>query len=442
MKLAAAVLAILAAGMCLSAAERPPAFPPRAENAAVDYWAAVAELRGQRLDADPDLVAVADELRGLPAGAFSVDPRLVRLVEGDADAMEFLHMGAAKGFCRFDVKWEDGFDAKLLHLGAMRELARRAVVYAKLLDSQGRHGEAAEVYADLIQLSSHVAEEPTIISMLVGAAILDVTSKAVEEWLAGESPRGAVAALARRLEAGRRVHAFRTLAPKYYLDAERRIMTDYVRRAADALPDDLGRFARGGNDPAGIRGHLSRLKPEEKETFMERAIAGYDEAMKAYADAFDGPYFMRKEAIEKANRSVAEATKPGADPRPEDVLLPVLMPALTRAVDRFYLAEARLGALELLVAAAAARGRDGKYPAVVEDLAPAFPDGLPKDPFTGKGFVYELVEGRPRVAIAPHADLAAERPARAFALDLTRRLEEDRAALAEFTKVRAGAERD
>jgi hypothetical protein len=70
----------------------------------------------------------------------------------------------------------------------------------------------------------------------------------------------------------------------------------------------------------------------------------------------------------------------------------------------------------------------------LEKLAGRFPKGLPKDPFSGKDFIYHLKEGLPAV------ECSAPEPVRAETavlgqwnyLDLGRRRQKDAAALKEF----------
>jgi len=62
-------------------------------------------------------------------------------------------------------------------------------------------------------------------------------------------------------------------------------------------------------------------------------------------------------------------------------------------MERFARVEARLSVMRLACAVEVYRIRRGRLPASLEELAPDILPKLPRDPFTGRGYIYRVKPG-------------------------------------------------
>jgi hypothetical protein len=67
------------------------------------------------------------------------------------------------------------------------------------------------------------------------------------------------------------------------------------------------------------------------------------------------------------------------------------MPAFSRAFRNFTEAETLAQASRVAIACKIYRHKHGTYPPGLKDLAPEYIGEIPKDPFTGKDFVYRMI---------------------------------------------------
>jgi hypothetical protein len=73
-------------------------------------------------------------------------------------------------------------------------------------------------------------------------------------------------------------------------------------------------------------------------------------------------------------------------------LSPSVLDTADGLVEAATLEDAILSGLEVAFALELCRQRQGKYPALLADLAPLMPKGVPKDPFSTDDFIYRLDE--------------------------------------------------
>ncbi|HRQ72612.1 MAG TPA: hypothetical protein PLU35_06255 [Phycisphaerales bacterium] len=130
--------------------------------------------------------------------------------EAAAKKLEELQ-GAINTFCRaaameecdFGLDFDHGFELLLPHLGKMRMAARLIASDAVRLAEAGQADEAAERLAALYGIARHVADDGTLISSLVGAAVAALANQGVERLLSegkmGEAGRVALEAAFERL---------------------------------------------------------------------------------------------------------------------------------------------------------------------------------------------------------------------------------------------------
>lgn len=427
----AVLLSLLHASLTTSASAQEERFrlPPRSDNAAINYLLAVALFQQNET---PDSAAVQkrihEEIWKLPPKALSECPDVLAVLEGDmpeVGPLMALHEGAEKPRCAFDVDWQAGPGAYLQHLSLMRQLGRRSLAVAKCVEFEGDPVRAAGIHGDVARMGAHVAEEPLIISGLVGAAVLNMAASEAEGLLARDPGSEAVEKLLSILQ----TVPDRPFPVDIYFRSEAEIFGGWYERNLETAAKDIAGMA-DGPDAAPVLKRISASKPEDLLAW----IRGYREFMDRLAEAARGPYW------ESAPRASELMTKLGGDAAKDNPLLATLVPSLSKCQEQFATAEARLGMIRLLCAAQLHKEKTGNYPAALDELSPYFPDGkLPKDPFTGRAFLYTLVEGLPRIECQPPEELKRNRPGR-YHFDLARRRAEDGQALEQFLRERKAEE--
>ncbi len=267
----------------------------------------------------------------------------------------------------------------LPHLAPMRKLARLMVAEGHHLEQEGKPKEALQSYLLLFPMADHSAQEPFLISGLVGIALRSIGIKAIREclarydlpaetlvWLAGELEKaeayeldrnGWIAfecAAAKQMTQPQYVLALEVFAgevrmpqsPAYRIFAE-------TRAARILFPDrtmqkDFERFYDHVDT-------LNRMKPWE----TARAIAERD----------DTAFMM--ENVKDWN-----------------LLAPLLLPGLNGIQDRYIRTMCDFNALRIEVALWRYRKVHGDFPENLDAIAPEFIKALPPDPYTGKDFRY------------------------------------------------------
>lgn len=277
----------------------------------------------------------------------------------------------ARPRCRFPVKWEDGYAAKLPHLAQLRRLCYLLCTRAIIDARDGKAAEAMRSVARAYQVAGALHDEPLLISLLVRIAILRSASLALREVTTLTDPAPAdvqtLAAVLTQVD----LQAQTLQAMK----AERAAglwAFDHVRKGGLAalaeLDDQIG-------PPQGdLQAAASRL-----------AYLGW--GMAADEIAF----------LDRMERQIQAAHLPWRDPRsrlpnttddlPRNALLTrMILPALGsvgKARDRGL---ADLAGSRALLALLAYRGEHGAYPRALSELA--VQPSLPLDPFSGQALVY------------------------------------------------------
>jgi hypothetical protein len=94
------------------------------------------------------------------------------------------------------------------------------------------------------------------------------------------------------------------------------------------------------------------------------------------------PYHKAKAELDKIKQDIDNAPF-------YCILTKELLPSLPRTYLSEARYEARIGLAQLVLALKIYKAEKGKYPDALADLAPEIISELPKDPFTGKDFVYK-----------------------------------------------------
>ena len=403
------------------AAEKPegtpglPDLPPRPDNAALNYLAAMALMRTAVKPEEIEAIRFIDDIyRKLPPASIEGHDVAIAILKHDlrpGGTAWMVHEGATKPRCAFDVDWEKGPGILLPHLALMRNLTRRCLAAAEYCRYTNNDVRAAEILADVASLGAHLGEDPVLIGGLVGVSVQKTAVDGIEGLLAGEPEAEAL----KQLHAALAALPPRPFRTEIYFRSEAAIYGDWLLKHPESIRDLV----------AAPKDLLGKLTAASITARLPAMVREYQDAMLRMAEAATGPYYQsgaRLDAEMKALRVRVEASR--KDPLTGNSLLPVLLPALERIHGQFALAEAQLGMVRILCAAGLDRARDGAWPPALAALRRHFPEGLPKDPFTGKDFGYALAGGLPRVACEGKIAIPKGRPD-LFSLDLGRRRQRD-----------------
>ncbi len=393
--------------------------PERVDNAAIHYWAAVALLPRAQTQEEIDAIEfIEGDLQKLPPAALEGKELVIGLLRKNKDSMRELREGALKTVSNFDLAYEDGPAMLLSHLMHMRTLTWHALAVALLHQYEGEAEKAIEIYGDLVKMAAHLDQDKNLISGLLGCAIVAMTTQEIEGFLSREPDGDASELLLKAIDE----------VPAKPLDiadsvrAEAQVSGDWYLRTLPSKADELVEIS-------GISGKiLTGLSASEKEQLVKQWIAEYRKVLNEFAAALQAPYWQTRHVIQAMEKSCQDANSEHAQRSP---LIPLFVPALSRAADQFALPEAKLAMCRILCAASLLKARTGKYPEAISELAEFFPDGLPLDPFTGKDYTYRLEGGMPYIRCNPPDELWKKRPSN-YECGLSRRLREDGEALKKY----------
>ena len=399
--------------------------PEREDNAALNYLLASVELRAPQTTANAEAIKLTtSKLYKLPPAALAACPDAVNMLRFSAGSIRALHEGAQKPRCAFDVDWQAGPGVILPHLAEMRNLARRSIAIAKYAEFDENPVQAAQIYGDVMRMSAHLAEEPLIISGLVGISVQSMAASAIESLLTREPDGDAI----RELLSGLQKVPSRAFRCDIYFRSEAEMFGNWFlrdpQRNKRELVNVMGAFPKS---------EAAKRLAEASADDLRAWVLEYQEVMNRTADAVSEPYYksIKKVPAEKA-RVEKMMAQFNDDPTQGNPLIGLLLPVLWRCHGQFAIAEARLGMLQLLCAAQLHKTRTGKYPAALAELKPYFQEGaIPRDPVTGKDFLYTLKQGTPRIECQAPEDLKQTHQRDCY-FDLAERLEKDEDALKKF----------
>lgn len=165
---------------------------PLANNAALQYWLAFSQLP-----------ATGDEYEALfaePTAAALKAPAAEKLLNGSQQSLMFLRRGAALEACDWGLDYNDGVSMLLPFLSRSRDLARLAALDARRAFDSGDCQAASAKLHEIMVLGRHVARDPVMIGILVGAGVEGMAIDAAAPYIPDCKPAYAdVAASFQRL---------------------------------------------------------------------------------------------------------------------------------------------------------------------------------------------------------------------------------------------------
>jgi hypothetical protein len=139
--------------------------PRGAENAALRYWMAFAQLENPIAARD-----VARRLVPVAEGRAPWTAELAPVVDRNVQALRTMHRGAQLAACDWGLEAELLAAAPVAHVARAHALWRLNVLYALRLVEQGRSAEAADAWLAGLQFASHVSKGPLIAAYVAAGA--------------------------------------------------------------------------------------------------------------------------------------------------------------------------------------------------------------------------------------------------------------------------------
>ena len=400
------------------------------DNAAYDYWRALAHRRTAGTAEEVDIARFIDQsLPALPPKIFAHRPEIGQWLIGERLMLEALHQGGLKPACAFNPAEAGWIKPDLSYPPLLRDLMRRALAVAKAFEFIGKHDAVTSIYIDLFRMLDHIDADLNWVSGYYCVRQAPVIVRHIEGYLSRTPPRAAVEPLEKYLATMDR--------PRYPL---RKFLRREMRNYAQWLVEDLDEVER---KLAGMYGdqlitpavdRLQDLSPGKKRAQLVAWLEGYEEEIRALAAAMEAPYRQGIELIREMDRRIDGIRRDPVHPN-TNPLLPLLMPPMTETLEQFLAAEAAYGMVEIMAAAAVFRDFVGEWPETREELEQFSRRSLPRDPFTGEPFAYALRRGGPRIEAAVPDWMAREENSFVRGLDLGVRRRDDEARLGKTVEI-------
>lgn len=366
---------------------------PDAENAALLYRTAFESMEGNTARRHIDILAhvpVKEGVDRLWDPHSKVAPQSDRLrklfhspefwskARASASALTVmrpaLEAAVAKPSCRFAVRWEDGFDARLPHYPALRDTARVLSAQAILQAREGHQEKALKSLELAFEVADSSCQDEIMIAVLVRSAMVAYANNALLGVLKYGAPSAESAS------------EWNSILQT----------TDYGAQYAESLRSEraLSIWAFNYVMQGGF-GDLLKAMGMTKGTpnrAASRAMALFGRPV-LYSDGI--------RSLEHFRKVIAVAEQPyrtGEMLRLDDelrkygfwaVLTRTFMPDFSRCRARVDETRARTAMTQIVLAAQQYKKRLGEYPSSIHELAAWAEWELPADPFSGKNLGYK-----------------------------------------------------
>ncbi len=295
------------------------------------------------------------------------DPGLRQFLSDHARTVALLRQATSMPDCYFERTWgRPGLDMLLPELILLRDSAVLLALDARVKAAEGK---AREVLADtdaIFRLADHTRGEPPLVGVLVAMAADGIGYNLLEALLADKGLGPADLALLQITDAPHRVSVMRAFL------MEEAFGLSCFAMLADR-PEALWDFS--GQGGAGVS-LAQPLMGTWRVFLMPEDLASYRRVMRRLQDAAAKPHFEYVRARQETGGDLCRGDY--------GILTRMIVPALTRMLDKAAEADAARLTARAALAAAAYRANQGKLPARLDDLVPQYLDAVPTDPFDGK----------------------------------------------------------
>jgi hypothetical protein len=385
-KLNARIEAIRAAGYPTTCAELDKwyAIPDYAENAA--YTITEAFLFFQKWNKSK-LETLPIVGRGsLPARTEPLTDETMSLaaeyLADNKDALELLHAGAEIEHCRYPVDLSAAFEALLPHLSEMRQgvnlLGLEALFHAENENPQ----LAAQSIVSALGIAHSLAQEPIYISQLVRLGCQSIASSGLERLVNRvDFTDEQLAELSRAVAEAQDHSSF------WRAYVGERCIGYVMFKAPPGQISQVLSIKRIGSSRSGSDRHLRTLilALHRFAGLADKSAIIYLDLMNGYVEASQLPPDKHREALDILEAKVESISK-------ADLLLGELMLSFSRLDTAKFKNIAQLRVAQVALAIQRYRLAGSALPDKLADLAPAYLETVPKDPFDGNELRYKKLE--------------------------------------------------
>jgi len=372
--------------------------PRAATNGAIHYQRAILFLYAVDPDKRAALLKPIWEIV-TPDSDGTAIAKVDELLVESRHAIRSALVGAYQAEANFGLDIRQYMVAALLpHVRPMVDLAKLTTLHGMERESKGKWQEAADIYLATLRMGRHMTHQTTLAEAMAGVEILETGYYALGHWAPHCPDKELVAEAFDLLAAmsGDMVDPARTL------QSEADIFKMRLEAMQDAFPE--GPWAEMILESLGV-------------DFPSTGPEGMRKAAIAAATARGVPKmaFEKKESFHRymteLRSTFVEMAKESANcmchPAPESIrqgarVFTKYQPALLKAGDTharnpaeiaalFAVHEAELTLTRVILAISAAQTEDG-FPAELQDVADRFGGHLPRSPYDGTAFVYELLD--------------------------------------------------
>jgi hypothetical protein len=353
---------------------------PNKDNAAVLY------VKASNLRKKPE-GALEDTFVYVAANQWITEPVFTRWFEQNEKCLKLVHRAVGKPDCEFPVFGKDdepAYNILLPHLAPMRAFARLLSCEGKRYEHKGDYSRALDSYFAITPMAAHLrSSNAMLIGDFVSIACHSIRNRAVERCLAN---RTLSAQDLRRVitHYGPIIESFCTLAD--CLEREKCVedsMLDEMMRDPNQALKLLAKMGTLGDEPVSV--------PDDVRQNVAQLIQTRGAEMKT---AYDRDYA----ALKRWSALPAwQALQPGKDWDAYINSLPqnsffsrTLLRPIGRARRQYARIEADTGGVLLVAAIKLYEKRNGRPPSAMSELVPACISKLPKDPFSGRDYMYKV----------------------------------------------------
>jgi len=307
------------------------------------------------------------------------DAELRRFLKRQGGTLSLLRRAAAKPGCSFDRDYGRPSIWMLLpELDPLRTGARLLALDALCRASDKDYRGAMEDVNAMFRMAEHVSSDPPMVSQLVAMAVDGSAIDTLRHVLAsGRVLPEDVATI--HLPDG---ISYRALLRRAFRGEEALHLATFAQ-VGDARVG-LAEIANMSGGESHLGSNPPMLAPLYRVFLLGDDIAA-EARFAAQMDRAAGlPYDQAKEVAEQLDRDLRA--------QPGGILTRLLMPALGAVAEVAARAEARRGTARVGLALYAYRGRNGRLPDKLDELAPDFIPALPRDPFDGQAMKSKRTE--------------------------------------------------
>ena len=305
-----------------------------------------------------------------------------RFLDDNEEGFPLLEEAIRYKRCRFPIDYEQGALAELPHLKNLRKCARLLALKSLWELDEGNAEGAVSTSLKMMRLTEALSTEPFLISQLVSVAIGSTMMGSLQRvLLEGDVSRETLMSLIDVLDVFEKEMRGRL---KIAFLGERCSFLDMLRNPFKSLTGDV--YAR-----------ISQRKGLECFTGSRFMQSDKLYGLKAYSRLIDVTELPLDDAIRRGKELQAEVDKDSEqfwdirlsrEWKGPHIFTAMLLPALGRTFECWASYEAEVEETRIAAALQLHKMQRRVYPEHLDELPYDILSPLPKDPFTGEGFIY------------------------------------------------------